>query len=145
MYYNSSWALYSSDQQTPLGQQVGDSPYAFSGKKSTQERQDSAITGTLKKWARQYFAQSNVISDANTTELKKASKEKKDFDIVAKVLQVFQLDEYTNELKLKDGSNEVFYTLALKIKFPHIRTGSVVRIRSCTHDDTSLNKKVLVL
>jgi hypothetical protein len=43
-----------------------------------------------------------VISDANTTELKKASKEKKDFDIVAKVLQVFQLDEYTNELKLKD-------------------------------------------
>jgi len=145
MYYNSSWALYSSDQQTPLGQSVGDSPYAFSGKKSTQERQDSAITGTLKKWARQYFAQSNVISDANTTELKKASKEKKDFDIVAKVLQVFQLDEYTNELKLKDGSNEVFYTLALKIKFPHIRTGSVVRIRSCTHDDTSLNKKVLVL
>jgi len=145
MYYNSSWALYSSDQQTPLGQSVGDSPYAFSGKKSTQERQDSAITNTLKKWARQYFAQSNVISDANTTELKKASKEKKDFDIVAKVLQVFQLDEYTNELKLKDGSNEVFYTLALKIKFPHIRTGSVVRIRSCTHDDTSLNKKVLVL
>jgi hypothetical protein len=58
---------------------------------------------------------------------------------------VFQLDEYTNELKLKDQSNEVFYTLALKIKFPHIRTGSVVRIRSCTHDDTSLNKKVLVL
>ena len=39
----------------------------------------------------------------------------------------------------------MFYTLALKIKFPHIRTGSVVRIRSCTHDDTSLNKKVLVL
>lgn len=46
---------------------------------------------------------------------------------------------------MKDTSNEVFYTLALKIKFPHIRTGSVVRIRSCTHDDTSVNKKVLVL
>lgn len=145
MYYKSSWALYSSDKLTPLGQSVGDSPYAFSGKKTTQERQDSAITGTLKKYATQYFASSNVIKDENTTELKKASKERKDFDIVAKVLQVFQLDEYTNELKLKDGSNEVFYTLALKIKFPHIRTGSVVRIRSCTHDDTSLNKKVLVL
>lgn len=89
MYYKSSWALYSSDKQTPLGQTVGDSPYAFSGKKSTQERQDSAITSTLKKWANQYFASSNVISDAQTTELKKASKEKKDFDIVAKVLQVF--------------------------------------------------------
>jgi len=99
----------------------------------------------LKKWANQYFASSNVISDAQTTELKKASKEKKDFDIVAKVLQVFLLDEYTNELKLKDNSGEVFYTLALKIKFPHVRQGSVVRIRSCTYDDTSLNKKVLVL
>lgn len=145
MYYKSSWALYSTDKLSPLGQSVGDNPYAFSGKKSTQEKQDTAITSTLKKYATQYFASSNVISDVNTCELKKASKEKKDFDIVAKVLQVFQLDEYTNELKLRDQSNEVFYTLALKIKFPHIRTGSVVRIRSCTHDDTSLNKKVLVL
>lgn len=33
----------------------------------------------------------------------------------------------------------------MKIKFPHIESGSVVRIRSCTYDETSLNKKVLVL
>jgi hypothetical protein len=86
MYYKSSWALYSTDKLSPLGQSVGDNPYAFSGKKSTQEKQDSAITSTLKKYATQYFASSQVISDAMTTELKKASKEKKDFDIVAKVL-----------------------------------------------------------
>lgn len=145
MYCSSSWALYSSDKLTPLGQSAGDQPYAHSNKNSTQERQDTAITTTLKKWANQYFASSNVIADERTTELKKCSKKDKDFDIVAKVLQVFQLDEYTNELKLKDGSGEVFYTLALKIKFPHVRQGSVVRIRSCTYDDTSLNKKVLVL
>lgn len=77
-------------------------------------------------------------------ELKKASKQSNDFDIVAKVLQVFELDDYTNELKLRDQSGETFYTLALKLKFPHIRHGSVVRIRSATYDETSV-KKVLVL
>jgi hypothetical protein len=77
-------------------------------------------------------------------ELKKASKQANDFDVVAKVLQVFELDEYTNELKLRDQSGETFYTLALKLKFPHIRHGSVVRIRSATYDETS-SKRVLVL
>ena len=62
----------------------------------------------------------------------------------ARILQVFELDEYTNELKLRDGSGEVFYTLALKLKFPHLRQGAVVRIRSATVDETSA-KKVLVL
>lgn len=38
MNYKSSWCLYSSDKTSPLGQTVGDAPYAFSGKKFTQER-----------------------------------------------------------------------------------------------------------
>lgn len=35
--------------------------------------------------------------------------------------------------------------MALKLKFPHLRQGSVVRIRSASLDETSKNKKVLVL
>jgi len=62
----------------------------------------------------------------------------------AKVLQVFELDDYTNELKLKDASGAVYYTLAIKLKFPHIRTGCVVRIRSAMFDTVS-TKKVLIL
>ena len=31
------------------------------------------------------------------------------------------------------------------MKFPHLRTGDVVRIRSATYDETSLQKKVLLL
>jgi hypothetical protein len=53
--------------------------------------------------------------------LKKASTSAGDFDVNARILQVFDLDEYTNELKLRDASGEVFYTLALKLKFPHLR------------------------
>jgi hypothetical protein len=144
VYYKSSWALYSADKQTPLGLPTSDGPYAFSGKKATQERQDKAIFATLHKWTNGIFAQTNV-GDSNVTSLKAASKASGDFDVVAKILQVFELDEYTNELKLRDASGEVFYTLALKLKFPHLRQGAVVRIRSASYDETSLNKKVLVL
>ena len=77
--------------------------------------------------------------------LNKAQAQKGDFDVLAKILQVFELDEYTNELKLKDLSGQVFYTLALKLKFPHLRAGEVVRIRSATYDETSTQKKVLLL
>jgi len=77
--------------------------------------------------------------------LKKAGGSQGDFDVNARILQVFDLDEYTNELKLRDASGDVYYTLALKLKFPHLRQGSVVRIRSATVDETSKNKRVLVL
>ena len=46
---------------------------------------------------------------------------------------------------MKDGSGDVFYTLALKLKFPHVRAGSAVRIRSASYDDQSSQKNVLVL
>jgi len=144
MHYSSSWALYSTDKTSPHGSSA-DGPYAFSGKRSTHEKQDGSIQGTLRKWASAFFASNNVISDANTCPLAKAAKRPKDFDVVAKVLQVFELDEYTNELKLRDASNETFYTLALKLKFPHVRQGSVVRIRSATYDETSSSKRVLIL
>jgi len=39
MYYSSSWSLYSSEKLTPAGT-VANGPYAFSGKKCTQEKQD---------------------------------------------------------------------------------------------------------
>lgn len=70
--------------------------------------------------------------------LNKAQTQKGDFDVVAKILQVFELDEYTNELKLKDQSGATFFTLALKLKFPHLRAGDAVRIRSATYDETSV-------
>mmetsp|Transcript_34681 Transcript_34681/g.53152 ORF Transcript_34681/g.53152 Transcript_34681/m.53152 type:complete len:466 (-) Transcript_34681:33-1430(-) len=143
--YKSSWALYSSDKQTPLGQSLSDGPYAFSGKKATHEKQDTAIQTALKKWANLFFSTNNVLADNTYTALNKASKASKDIDVVAKILQVFELDEYTNELKLKDASGEIYYTLALKLKFPHLKQGAVVKIRCANHDDTSVNKKILVL
>lgn len=39
----------------------------------------------------------------------------------------------------------MWYTLALKLKFPLLKAGEAVRIRSATVDETSSHKKVLVL
>jgi len=57
MFYQSSYALFSTDKTSPLGASMSnDAPYAFSGKRSTIERQDVAILGTLRKWASNIFS-----------------------------------------------------------------------------------------
>lgn len=75
----------------------------------------------------------------------KVQSEKGDFDCLAKILHIHELDEYTNELKLKDASGQVWFTLALKLKFPTLKVNDIVRVRSATVDETSSHKKVLML
>jgi hypothetical protein len=36
--------------------------------------------------------------------LNKAQAQKGDFDVVAKISHIFEMDEYTNELRLRDAS-----------------------------------------
>ena len=144
--YKSSWALYSCDKTTPLGVAAGDAPYAFSGKRATMDANDVGIQKSLKKWGPDFFKANNGVPDNKVVKLKDAHKASGSFDVNAKILQVFELDEYTNELKLKDDDKgTVCYTLALKLKFPHLRAGQVVRIRSASYDTTSHSKDVLVL
>ena len=79
------------------------------------------------------------------TALNKVQGERGDFDVLAKIAHIHDLDEYTNELRLKDATNTVYYTLALKLKFPNLKCGDIVRVRSATVDETSIHKKVLNL
>ena len=55
--------------------------------------------------------------------LKMAKTEKNDFDVVVKIVSLHEMDGYTNELKLRDQSGSTWYTLALKLKFPHLKAG----------------------
>jgi len=77
--------------------------------------------------------------------LSKARAQSADFDVVSKIVGIHEMDTYTNELKLRDSTGSTWYTMAIKLKFPHLRTGQVVRIRSATCDETSTNKQVLAL
>lgn len=140
IFYNSSWALFSADG-------ADNKPISHSGKHASFEASETAILANTRKWANQYFNQYNVISPDMFVPLAKASTQKADFDVVAKISQIFELDEYTNELRLKDASTgaSTWNVLALKLKFPSVRSGDVVRIRSVNYDETSTQKKVLLL
>lgn len=68
-----------------------------------------------------------------------AKDDHKDFDAVAKVLSSHEMDPYTWELRVSDGTSQPWYVLALKLKFPNVRAGQVIYIRSATADATSKN------
>ena len=146
MNWTSSWALFSTEKTPVVGVASGDfSPVSHSGNRPTIEKQDSTLLTTLRKWATSYFSSNDVLTKDMYVPLKNAKSQKADFDCVAKICGVHEMDAYTNELKLKDGSGSVWYTLALKLKFPHLRPGQVVRVRSCSWDETSTGKQVLAL
>jgi len=109
------------------------------------EKQDSNLLTTLRKWATNYFQSNDVLTKDMYVPLKNTKSQKIDFDCVAKICAIHEMDAYTNELKLRDASNSTWYTLALKLKFPHLQAGQAVRIRSATWDETSTNKQVLAL
>ena len=144
--WNGSWALFSTDKQDALDTAHGDFvPSAFSGKKPTFEQHERQILGNLRAWARNWFRDHDGVTRDMYRPLNKAKSANSDFDVVARIVRIHEMDEYTNELQLRDASGESWHTLALKLKFPHLRQGSVVKIRSATYDETSLNKKMLVL
>ena len=144
--WTGSWALYSTDKQTVLGGPSGDlTPFSWSGKKASSDKSEAAVITNLKKWASSYFSSNDGVTKDMYKPLNKAKAQTADFDVVAKIIGVHEMDAYTNELKLKDGSGSVWYTLALKLKFPHLRVGQAVRVRSCSWDETSTAKQVLAL
>jgi len=143
---NGSWALWSTDKQTAEGRSAGDfQPASFSGKKFSFEKHETTTLTTIRKWANAYFNNNDGVTKDMYKPLNTAKKQGADFDVVAKIVGIHEMDAYTNELRLRDASGSTWYTLALKLKFPHLRTGSVVRVRSCSWDETSTNKQVLAL
>jgi len=130
---------------TPEGTSIGDhEAFAHNGKAYSFEKHEKDVLGKMRKFAQSHFAASNVLSSDMHVALSKATSQKNDFDVLAKILQIFEKDEFTNKLKIRDGSNKTWYVLALKLKFPHLQVGDVIRIRSSIYDETS-KKHVLNL
>jgi len=130
VFYNSSWALFSAEANE-------NSPIAYSGKNYSFEKHEAALLSNLRKWSTQYFSSYNVITGDMFVPLNKVQNEKADFDVLAKITHIHEMDEYTNELRLRDQTGSSWNTLALKLKFPNLRIGDAVRVRSATVDETS--------
>ena len=56
--------------------------------------------------------------------------ENKEFDLLVKVLKIFEKDEFNLELRIKDTSNEMWFITIPKLKFGSIKEGEIIRIRS---------------
>ena len=143
LYYNSSWAIFATESTD------GDNkPFSHSSKKFTFEKHETSVLNSLKRWAQKYLGQYSIAGDM-TSPLKTASEQRGDFDVVAKVVSVFEMDEYTYELALRDTSlpsnHPPVSILVLRLKFPHIMVGDVVKVRSAAFDVTSSQKMMLVL
>lgn len=90
-----SWAIFSAEDSSYA-------PTLYSGQRATFEKHETTLLTTLRKWVGTYFAQYDSFPSESTVALKNAKAQEKDFDVVAKVLSVFEMDEYTNELKVSD-------------------------------------------
>jgi len=114
--FNSSWALFSTDKLPPLefqknapkkhpGEGFEFVPYAHSSKYYSFERHEKPILTNLRKWALAYFANYSGIRTEAITPLSKAMGKRHDFDAVVKIVKVYEKDEYTNEIRVKDQTS----------------------------------------
>jgi hypothetical protein len=60
-----------------------------------------------------------------------------EFDLLVKILKIFEKDEYNLELRIKDVSNEMWFIVIPKLKFGPLKEGEIIRIRSVTVNITS--------
>lgn len=145
-HWNGSWALFSTDSKTATGvTQSDNAPAAFSGNRSTFEKHEQALLANYRKFASSYFEKNDAVPAERLRALNKVKGSTGDFDVNAKITNVHEMDEYTNELRLRDNTGSTYHTVALKLKFPHLAVGQAVRIRSATWDETSTSKNVLAL
>jgi hypothetical protein len=138
VHWNGSWAVFAAED-------ASFAPISYSGKRATFEKHETQVLTSLRKWVGSYFGSHDGVTADLYTQLKGAKSATKDFDVVAKIISIFDLDEFTNELRIADANGDSWYVLALKLKFPTLRAGQVVRIRSATYDETSTTKQVLNL
>ena len=136
-HWNGSWALFNAED-------AAFEPKSWKGKRASFEHHEKSLLSSLRKWIGTHFGSHDGVTKDLYSSLSGAKKATGDFDVVAKILSIHEMDEYTNELKLSDGG-DAWFTLALKLKFPRLRAGKVVRVRSATYDETSSAKNVLAL
>lgn len=115
-------------------------PYKFSGKSySLDIQQESKIIDELRKWEEYYFLNSSWIFIKMCHNLNKVRDlaESTEFDLLVKILKIFEKDEYNLEMRIKDISNEMWFITIPKLKFGRLKENTIIRIRSVKINITS--------
>lgn len=146
LFYKGSWCLFNGhEKDEPLEPKVvneekdpkffSHTPYNFSGKSFTWGAEDDNLLKNLRKWTNETFSK-NDIHDVKTaqSEIDTAIKKKSDVDLLARVTGVKSHDAHSNNVTLVDGNGNTWNANLFKKKFPHLATGSAVRLRSVFPD-----------
>jgi hypothetical protein len=118
-------------------------PYKFSGKSfSFDFNQERVILDGLRNWEDSFFNKSSWIFTKMSKLLKGLKDDPKfdgsrEFDVLVKILKIFEKDDYNWEMRIKDLSNEMWFIVVPKLKFGALREGEVIRIRSVNVNVTS--------
>jgi hypothetical protein len=147
LFFRGSWCLFvGNDKDKPLEPKVvnehneanffSHTPYNFSGKSFTWGDEDVSILKNLRKWTKETFSKNWVVGhtqDASATN--KAIKDKKDFDILGKVVSVKDHNKWSNTVTINDANGTSWTADLFKKKFPHLAEGDAVRVRSVNSND----------
>ncbi len=103
LFYNSSWSLFSADNVVAPeveGQIKNPSQeaYAFSGYSYTMESIDQKQLDTIRAWGKKHFSNHKVIIEEMYTPLSKADDEDGDFNVLGRITQTVNRDEYTQDI-----------------------------------------------
>ena len=140
--YNSAWALFSADKEVAPEVEDQDfdwtyTPYAWSGYAYTFENIDRKSLDSIRSWNKRYFSENKVIIDEMYTPLDEAEQEDGDFNILGKVTQVVHRDNYMSDVWIADKTNETWFATISRRKFPRVKEGEIVKVRSATVEQDS--------
>ena len=104
---------------------------------------ERAFVDSLRTWQDLYFSECSGVFKlpvlcrplGKIKELAQQS-ETRDFDLLVKILKIYEKDEYNLELRIKDTSNELWFIVIPKLKFGPLKEGEIIRIRSVTVEIT---------
>lgn len=154
--FNATWVLYSlstegvdhqggntSDNDSENGGnfQGRYKPYRFSGKAHSFDPQvEKPILKYIRSWAQDYLNANSVIHKSSSTPLSECHSlpEKKEVDLLVKIIKVFERDEYSLELRVKDLSQESWpMTLNKMMNVEQFQPGDVYRVRGVYAEQTA--------
>ena len=113
-------------------------PYKFSGKNYSFEGHERKRLDRLREWALEYFASAESLY--KDVPIARAEEQKGDFDLMCKVMKVVEKDDYTYEIRVRDASQETWFCLVQRLKYPHVKKGEIIRMRSVVVDENAKRK-----
>eukprot|EP00347_Sterkiella_histriomuscorum_P019882 403339949 len=123
-------------------------PYKFSGKSYTFDVSHEKVQiDSLRNWGEEYFKNNYVITKEMYKLLKDVkqditSDQNKEFDLICKILKIFEKDETSLEIRIKDLSQEMWFMNVPRFKFQNLKQGEVIRIR-CVEVNLTSKRNVI--